>query len=60
MPVEDITDAEITSAIGYLDPHPPSHEGSDDHADTVLVIWVGLIVLFAGGLAYIMLYLRTS
>lgn len=56
--VEHITDEEIASIIGYLDPN--AGKGTDDEANTFLVICVSLTVLVGGVLAYIWLYLRVS
>lgn len=57
--VEHITDEEISSIIGYLDPNA-SGKGTDNEANTFLVICVSLMVLVGGVLAYIWLYLRVS
>jgi len=57
--VEHITDEEIASIIGYLDPNAGG-KGTDDEANTLLVICVSLMVLVGGVLAYIWLYLRVS
>ena len=54
-PVDHLTNAEITSAIHYLDPDTGKRTGNN--ASTIL--WPFLIVL-AGALVYIWLYLRTS
>jgi len=52
-----VTDAEIASAIRYLDPEYPNNERT---ADTVLMICFSLIALLGGALGCILLYLRTS
>ena len=57
--VEHITDEEIASIIGYLDPNAGG-KGADDEANTFLVICVSLMVLVGGVLAYIWLYQRVS
>jgi len=57
--VEHITDEEIASIIDYLDPKAGG-QGTDDEANTFLVICVSLMVLVGGVLAYIWLYMRVS
>ena len=54
-PVEHLTDAEITSAIHYLDPDA-SGKGTGHNAGANL--WPFLVVL-AGELAFVWLHLRT-
>jgi hypothetical protein len=60
VPIEGITNAEISSAIRYLDPEYQDGERSRDRADSVLMICLCLIILLGGALAFIMLSLRTS
>jgi hypothetical protein len=64
--LEPITDEEIMSAIGYLDPDRSdernlhhSSERSVDNKGTALAICVSFLVLLFGGMAYIWFYLRT-
>ena len=58
--VEGITNAEIASAIRYLDPEYPDSERSGDRTDSVLMICGSLIILLGGALGFILLYFRTS
>ena len=58
--VKRVTDAEIASAIRYLDPEYPDGERGRDRTDSTLMICFSLIVLLAGVLGCILLYLRTS
>jgi hypothetical protein len=60
VPIEGITNAEIASAIRYLDPEYQDGERSRDRADSVLMICLSLIILLGGALAFIVLSLRTS
>ena len=60
MPNARVTDAEVALAIRYLDPEYPDGERTGDRTDTVFMICFSLIVLLAGALACILLYLRTS
>jgi hypothetical protein len=60
VPVERVTDAEIASAIRYLDPGYAQSEGRVDRTDAVLVLCASLILLLAGALGFILLYLRAS
>ena len=56
--IEHATDEEIMSVILYLDPDSIG-KSSVDSTSTLLIICFSLIVLLAGGLAYISLYLQT-
>jgi hypothetical protein len=58
VPVHHMTDAQIASAIRYLDPYPGGEQSGAD--GTVLVIGFSLLILLIGALAIIGLYLRTS
>ena len=60
VPIERVTNAEIASAIRYLDPECQDGERSKDRADSVLMICLSLIILLGGALAFIVLSLRTS
>ena len=60
VPVEGVTNAEIASAIRYLDPEYPDGERSGDRTDSVLMICGSLIILLGGALGFILLYFRTS
>ena len=55
-PLERLTNAEITSAIHYLDPDARS-DGDGDHAGVIL--WPVLIML-VGAFVYIWLSVRSS
>jgi len=57
VPVGRVTDAEVASAIRYLDPEYPMNEQTTDR---VLMICFSLIVLLGGTLGCMLLYLRTS
>jgi hypothetical protein len=57
-PVDPLTNAEITSAIKYLDPDR-SCENAGDNVYTVLGVdlsTLGFLILLAGDLVYIWLY----
>ena len=54
-PVDHLTDAEITSAIHYLDPDTGKRTGNNAGA-----ILSPLLIVLAGALVYIWLYLQTS
>jgi hypothetical protein len=54
-PVDHLTNAEITSAIHYLDPDAGKRTGNNAGA----ILWPFLIVL-AGALVYIWFYLQTA
>ena len=60
VPTEGITNAEIASAIRYLDPEYQDGERNTDRADSVLMFCLSLIILLGGALAFIVLSLRTS
>lgn len=60
VPVEGVTNAEIASAIRYLDPEYSDGERRVDGTDSVLVIWLSLIILLGGALGFVLLYFRTS
>jgi hypothetical protein len=61
MPLDCITDAEITMAIHYLDPDA-SVERTEDHCDrdTILGMDLSFVIALAGVLAYLWLYMRTA
>ena len=58
--IEDATNAEIASAIHYLDPEYPDRDPSGDRGDPVLMMCLSLILLFGGTVGFIVLYLRAS
>jgi hypothetical protein len=58
---EGITDAQISAAIRYLDPECTQQETSVETtiaSGIVLVIWLGVLVLYAVILVYFWEYLR--
>ena len=57
---EPITDEEVACAIRYLDPDHPIAEMDRDPPNSVFVIWVSVLVLLTGALAYIWLWWRMS
>lgn len=54
-PVDDLTDAEITSAIHYLDPDAGKRTGNNAGA-----ILGCILIVLVGALVYVWLNLRTS
>ncbi len=56
---ETITDEQTMAAIRYLDPDS-IRQSSIDKSSTSLIICLSLIIMLAGALAYIWLYLQTS
>ena len=60
VPIEGVTNAEIASAIRYLDPECQDGQRRTHRAGSVLMICLGLVILLGGALAFTMLYLRTS
>jgi hypothetical protein len=59
MPLDCITDAEITMAIRYLDPDGIDERSNCDW-DTMLGIDLSFVIVLAGVLAYLWLYMRTA
>ena len=57
--VGHITDSEIAAAIRYLDPAPSGHTTGESD-DTVIVVFVSILVFVIAALPFISLYLRTS